>query len=299
VAAKGQAPAGARRGRIDVVATPIGHLGDLSARARESLAGADVVAAEDTRRTGQLLAVLGLQRPLVSLHSHNERERATALLARLATGEVIALVSDAGTPLLSDPGFDLVRRAVEAGFEVRPIPGPTAIAALLSVAGIPTERFSFEGFLPARGRERLERLAAMAREPRTMVFFEAPHRIAASLADCAAAFGPERAAVVGRELTKIHETLYRGTLAVLAARAAAEPEFARGELTFAVAGAAEPPPATGAASDPEARARLERVVAAAVRHLPASKAAALAAEATGASRDEAYALAVVYAARRG
>ncbi len=280
------------------MATPIGHLGDLSARARESLAGADVVAAEDTRRTGQLLAALGLHRPMVSLHAHNERERASGLLARLAAGEVIALVSDAGTPLLSDPGFDLVRRAAEAGFEVRPIPGPTAIAALLSVAGIPTERFSFEGFLPARPRERRERLEALAREPRTMVFFEAPHRIAGSLADCAAAFGPDRAAVVGRELTKLHETVYRGSLAGLAARAAAEPDFIRGELTFAVAGAVEAPAAAEATADPEARARLERVVAAAVRHLPASKAAALAAEATGASRDEAYALAVVHAARR-
>ncbi len=299
MAATGQAPAGARRGRIDVVATPIGHLGDLSARARESLAGADVVAAEDTRRTGQLLAALGLHRPMVSLHAHNERERAAALLARLAAGEVIALVSDAGTPLLSDPGFDLVRRAVEAGYEVRPIPGPTAVAALLSVAGIPTDRFGFEGFLPARARERRQRLDALAREPRTLVFFEAPHRIAESLADCAAAFGAAREAVVGRELTKLHETLYRGTLGELAARAAAEPGFARGEITFAVAGAPEASAEAGAATDPDARARLERVVAAAVRHLPASKAAALAAEATGASREEAYALAVAFAARRG
>ena len=177
-----QAGTGSTGGRLEVIATPIGNLSDLSSRARDSLASADVVAAEDTRRTGQLLTALGLQKPLISLHAHNERERSPALLQRLAAGERVALVSDAGTPLLSDPGFELVRLAAAAGHEVRAIPGPTAIAAALSVAGVPTERFCFEGFLPSKPRERETRLESLARESRTLVLFEAPHRIADTLA---------------------------------------------------------------------------------------------------------------------
>jgi 16S rRNA (cytidine1402-2'-O)-methyltransferase len=297
VASTAQAPVGGRIGRIDVVATPIGNLADLSPRAREALAAADVVAAEDTRRTGQLLQAVGLKRPLVSLHTHNERERGAGLLARLEAGQVIALVSDAGTPLLSDPGFDLVRRAVAAGFLVRAIPGPTAIAAALSVAGIATDRFCFEGFLPARPRERRETLAALAREPRTMVFFETPHRIAAALEDCAIAFGDTREAAVTRELTKVFESVYRGSLRELATRAAAGGDFCRGEITLVVAGAA-PVERAGGARDAGAEELLEKLVRAALEHLPASRAAALAAAATGASRDEAYALAVQFAAAR-
>ena len=288
----------AGQGRLDVVATPIGNLADLAPRAREALAAADVVAAEDTRRSGQLLATLGIAKPLVSLHTHNERERGDELLARLQAGAVIALVSDAGTPLLSDPGFDLVRRAAAAGVQVRAIPGPTAIAAALSVAGIPTDRFCFEGFLPSKSGERRARLAALAGETRTLVFFESPHRIAASLAECALVFGADRQAAVARELTKVFETTYRGTLAQLASRASAEPEFERGEITLVIAGA----PVLEAQQledDPQAaaarQAALERVVRAALVHLPASKAAAVAAAATGATRDQAYALAVRFA----
>jgi len=216
------------QGRLQVVATPIGNLADLSERAREALAGADVIAAEDTRHTAALLKASGIARPMISLHEHNEAHRVPALLARLAAGERVALVSDAGTPLLSDPGFELVRRAAAAGFEVSTVPGPSAITAALAVAGLPTDRFCFEGFLPARERERRGALGALAQEPRTLVFFEAPHRIAATLADMAAVLGPERAAVVARELTKAHETVYRGSLRELAARAAAETNFARG-----------------------------------------------------------------------
>jgi 16S rRNA (cytidine1402-2'-O)-methyltransferase len=271
-------------GRLQVIATPIGNLADLSARARAALAAADVIAAEDTRHTGALLKRLGLSKPLLSLHEHNESQRAGALLARLAAGETIALVSDAGTPLLSDPGFELVRRALQAGFEVSAIPGPSAITTALAAAGLPTDRFCFEGFLPARQRERRAALAALAHEPRTLVLFEAPHRIAAALEDLAAEFGGERRAVVARELTKTHETLYRGSLRELAARAQTDADLARGEITLVVEGSA--PAAAGA--DPE---RLRRTVALLVKELPPGRAAAIAAQLTGATRAEAYALA--------
>lgn len=273
------------RGRLDVIATPIGNLRDLSDRAREALAGADMIAAEDTRRTLGLLQALGISRPLVSLHAHNESRRAGELVERLREGDLVALVSDAGTPLLSDPGADLVRRALEAGVEVRPIPGPSAITAALAAAGLDVSRFCFEGFLPAAARERQARLAELADEPRTLVFFEAPHRIEESLVDFATAFGEGRPAAVAREVTKAHETFYRGTLGELAARARAEPSFARGEITLVVAGA----PAQPRRSD---TAALRRAVELLVRELPPGKAASLAARLTGASRSDAYALAL-------
>jgi 16S rRNA (cytidine1402-2'-O)-methyltransferase len=286
-------------GRLEVIATPIGNLGDLSPRARDSLAAADLVAAEDTRRTGQLLAALGLRKPLVSLHAHNERGREGELLERLAAGETVALVSDAGTPLLSDPGFGLVRAAAAAGIPVQCLPGPTAIAAALSIAGIATDRFCFEGFLPARAGERRTRLLALHAEPRTLVFFEAPHRIAEVLADAAAVFGAEREAAVARELTKVFETVHRGTLGGLAARATLDADMSRGEITLVVAGAPDvAPDAEGAPREAGAQAQLERTVQAALVHLPASKAAALAAEACDVPRAEAYALAVRLAALR-
>jgi len=199
-------------------------------------------------------------------------------------------VSDAGTPLLSDPGFELVRRAAAAGFEVQPIPGPSAISAALSVAGLPTERFCFEGFLPARASERRSVLAELAREPRTLVFFEAPHRIVAALEDMAATLGAARQAVVARELTKAHETLYRGTLEELACRARAEPNFARGEVTLVVAGAS---PAAGGAD----AQLLRRAVQLLSKELPPARVAAIAAQLAGATRAEAYALAVGSAGR--
>ncbi|MGH8300630.1 MAG: 16S rRNA (cytidine(1402)-2'-O)-methyltransferase [Steroidobacteraceae bacterium] len=274
---------GKPRGRLQVVATPIGNMGDVSARARQALEGAAAVAAEDTRRTGALLQALGIARPLLSLHAHNETQRVPDILARLAAGETIALVSDAGTPLLSDPGFELVRAAADAGFDVEAIPGPSAITTALAVAGLPVSRFCFEGFLPARERERRSHLAQLAGEPRTLVFFEAPHRIAATLADLAAELGSDRRAVVARELTKAHETLYRGTLAELAQRAASEDNFQRGEITIVVAGAA---PASTAVDT----ALLRRAVALLSKELSPGRAAAIAAQLTGATRGEAYAL---------
>jgi 16S rRNA (cytidine1402-2'-O)-methyltransferase len=271
-------------GRLQVVATPIGNLADLSARAREALSSADVIAAEDTRRTRVLLRAIGIAKPLVSLHEHNESQRTPELLARLAAGETIALVSDAGTPLLSDPGLELVQRAARAGFEVHAIPGPSAITSALAVAGLPTDRFCFEGFLPSRERERRTALAALAHEPRTLVFFEAPHRILRTLADMAAEFGAERPAAVARELTKAHETIYRGTLQELLARAQAEENFQRGEITIVVHGATAPT----AGVDPQL---LRRTVELLAPELPPGRVAAIAAQLTGATRAAAYALA--------
>ncbi|HXR89129.1 MAG TPA: 16S rRNA (cytidine(1402)-2'-O)-methyltransferase [Steroidobacteraceae bacterium] len=271
------------RGRLQVIATPIGNLDDLSARAREALESADVIAAEDTRHTLVLLQSIGVSRPLVSLHAHNERQRVPELLARLEAGETVALVSDAGTPLLSDPGFDLVREAARAGHDVYAIPGPSAITAALAVAGLPTSRFCFEGFLPARDSERRSKLAQLAGETRTLVFFEAPHRIAQMLADLVAEFGADRRAVVAREMTKTHETVYRGTLGELVARARDEPNFQRGEITIVVEGRAE--------VDTEVDTRLLHLAVELLsKELPAGRAASIAAKLTGAKRSEVYAL---------
>lgn len=270
-------------GRLQVVATPIGNMGDVSARARQALESAAAVAAEDTRRTGALLQALGISRPMLSLHAHNETQRVPEILARLSAGETIALVSDAGTPLLSDPGYELVHAATQAGIDVEAIPGPSAITAALAVAGLPVSRFCFEGFLPARERERRALLATLADEPRTLVFFEAPHRIAATLADLGQELGRDRRAVVARELTKAHETVYRGTLGELAEKAATEDNFRRGEITIVVAGAARETATVDTAL-------LRRAVDLLSRELSPSRAAAVAAQLTGATRAQAYAL---------
>jgi 16S rRNA (cytidine1402-2'-O)-methyltransferase len=275
-------------GRLAVISTPIGNLGDLSPRARDELAAAELVAAEDTRRTGQLLTTLGLSRPLVSLHEHNETERISELLERLRAGARIALVSDAGTPLLSDPGFELVRRVAQEGISIVAVPGPSAITAALSIAGLPTERFSFEGFLPARLAERRTRLAELAAEARTLVFFEAPHRIAECLEDMSAAFGATRRAAVARELTKVFETVYRGTLAELVVLARGDANFTRGEITVVAEGA---PRAVADTSQKQ----LDATLTVLLTELAPSKAAALAARLTGAKRNDAYARALALA----
>jgi 16S rRNA (cytidine1402-2'-O)-methyltransferase len=272
------------RGTLQVVATPIGNLADLSPRAQQALRAADLIAAEDTRRTQQLLHALGISRPLVSLYEHNEAQRIPELLERLASGQTVALVSDAGTPLLSDPGYELTRAAAAAGIRIEAIPGASALTTALAIAALPAQRFCFEGFLSARPVERRAQLAALAHEARTLVFFEAPHRIQATLADMAAEFGAARAAVVARELTKAHEQVYRGTLAELARQAAEQENFARGEITLVVAGAA---PATQHGADP---AQLRRTMELLLKELPPGRAAALAAQLTGATRAEAYAL---------
>lgn len=276
-------------GRLDVIATPIGNLADLSMRAREALAAADLVAAEDTRRTGALLRGLGLSVRLLSLHDYNEVARLAPLLDELRAGRVIALVSDAGTPLLSDPGFALVRAAVAAGIAVRPIPGPSALTAALSVAGLPVERFAFEGFLPARAAARRAALAQLAGEPRTLVFFEAPHRIEATLQDMAQLLGAQRHAVVARELTKMHESLHRGTLGELAAAAREDPNLRRGEITLVVEGGAAT--AVSVAHAQGTGALLMRTLQLLLPELPPGRAAAIAAQVAQVPRSEAYELA--------
>lgn len=267
-------------GRLHVVATPIGNLDDLSPRALRTLREVAVIAAEDTRHTQQLLAANGVRGHLLALHEHNEAQQLDALLARLAGGEDVALVSDAGTPLISDPGFRLVRAAREAGIDVSPVPGPCAAIAALSVAGLPSDRFVFEGFLPAKPGARREHLRRLANETRTLVFYESAHRIEESLADMAACFDDQRRAVLARELTKRFETVLDGTLAALFERVARDPDQRRGEFVVIVAGA-----------EPDAEHALRegrRLYAALVAHLPPSTAARVAAELSGAPRKALY-----------
>jgi 16S rRNA (cytidine1402-2'-O)-methyltransferase len=268
-------------GRLYVIATPIGNLGDLSPRAREILEACALVAAEDTRHTGTLLRHFSIATAMISLHEHNEQERATELVERLRAGAAIALVSDAGTPAISDPGYALVCAAVAAGIEVIAVPGACAAIAALSVAALPTARFCFEGFLPARDGARRARLKELALEERTLVFYESPHRIVEALEACAEIFGAERGGVIARELTKLHETVYRGKLAELLMRARQEPDFTRGEIVLLIAGAS---PAIAA----DAGADLDRVLNVLLEQLPLKQAAGLAAKLTGARDNEAY-----------
>src|SRR5579859_6309131 len=221
-------------GKLYVVATPIGNLGDLSPRAREVLSACALIAAEDTRHTGVLLKHFGIETPQVSLHDHNEASRAIEIIAYLSDGKSVALVSDAGTPAISDPGFELVRAVAAAGLPIIAVPGPCAAIAALSIGALPTDRFCFEGFLPARGAARRKRLQSLATEARTLVLYEAPHRVRETLEDCAAVFGGERSAVVAREITKMHETTYRGSLRDLLARADVDADFGRGEIVLAL-----------------------------------------------------------------
>ncbi|MGE8234506.1 MAG: 16S rRNA (cytidine(1402)-2'-O)-methyltransferase [Stenotrophomonas sp.] len=263
-----------------VVATPIGNLADLSPRAQEVLRSVAAICAEDTRHTGQLLSHFGISKPLVALHDHNEEAMAERVVARLLGGESLAVVSDAGTPLVSDPGFRLVRAARAAGVRVSPIPGACAAIAALSVAGLPSDRFVFEGFLPAKGAARRERLNKLAAETGTLVFYESSHRIAESLADMVAAFGAERPAVVARELTKLFETVLDGSLEQLLAKVLADDNQRKGEFVVMVQGAGD---------DEQARiAEGRRLYAKLNEHLPPSTAAKLAAELSGAPRKALY-----------
>lgn len=222
-------------GTLFLVSTPIGHLGDLTRRAAETLGAVSRVLAEDTRRSRKLLSHLGISTPLVSFHAHNEASRADAVLGWLAAGEDLALVSDAGTPLVSDPGCRLVAAALEAGHAVVPIPGPSAVLAALVASGLPSDRFTFLGFLPRKGPERAELLDRIASSPDTTVLFESPERTAALLGALADACGPGRRGVVAREVTKVHEEFVRGTLGELRGRF--EATSPRGEVTVVVEGA--------------------------------------------------------------
>jgi 16S rRNA (cytidine1402-2'-O)-methyltransferase len=225
----------AARGKLFVVASPIGNLDDLTPRAREVLGTADLIAAEDTRHTRGLLSRIGVEARLIAYHEHNERERVTELLERLESGATVALVSDAGTPLISDPGWRLVRAAREQGIDVVPVPGPSAAIAALCASGLPTDRFVFEGFLPRVDGPRAARLRELRAERRTLVLYESVHRLADTLAALVEHFGADREAVLARELTKIHEQFRSGTLAALAASLGADVPLL-GEFVIVIAG---------------------------------------------------------------
>lgn len=268
-------------GRLWVVATPIGNLEDIGARARDVLARVDLIVAEDTRHSATLLRHLGIATRVLALHQHNERERSGHLVDLLRAGKDLALISDAGTPLISDPGFRLVRAAHAAGVAVSPVPGACAAIAALSVAGLASDRFVFEGFLPAKAAARRTRLAELRAETRTLIVYESSHRVAATLADCVAIFGAQRRAVLARELTKVFETVLTGTLAELDARVHCDANQQRGELVLLVAGAEQ-----DAACALLAQGR--RVFEILRGELAPSRAAKLAAEITGAPRKELY-----------
>jgi 16S rRNA (cytidine1402-2'-O)-methyltransferase len=273
-------------GTLSVVATPIGNLRDLSPRAAACLRDADLLLAEDTRHTRTLLEACGIPRSqgsIESMHEHNERERVAGIVARLVAGTNVALVTDAGTPLMSDPGSLLVAAAARAGIEVVAVPGPCAAIAALSIAGLPANRFAFEGFLPAKKSARREALSRLVAEPRTLVFYEAPHRLTETLADLAAAFGNSRPASVGRELTKRFERVYRGTLAELAELSVGDADMTRGEMVIVVAGA----DAVDQGSEARDREATD-VLVCLLDELPVSQAARLAAKITGRSRKELY-----------
>ncbi len=261
-------------GRLYVVGTPIGNLQDLSPRALSVLGEVDLIAAEDTRHSGRLLQHFGIRRPLRSLHAHNESGRSAELLARLREGARIALISDAGMPLISDPGFELVNAARGAGIPIEVVPGPTALTAALAIAGLPADRFLFEGFLPAKSAARRRALAALRDQPRTVVLYESPHRIAACLADIAAELGADRGLCLARELTKRHETVLQGTAAELAAWAAEPGADRKGEYVVLIRGAETVP---GPANAIDHDLLLDTLAA----ELPARTAAKVAAKLTG------------------
>jgi 16S rRNA (cytidine1402-2'-O)-methyltransferase len=267
-------------GTLYVIATPIGNLGDLGPRAVEILAQVDVVLAEDTRHTAQLLRHFGLSRPMLSLHEHNENQKVDSIVSRLREGQAVALVSDAGTPLVSDPGFPLLRRLRDLQLPVVAVPGPCAAVAALSVAGLPTDRFAFEGFLPAKKAARLARLQALAAEQRTLVFYESGKRLGGMLTDSCLAFGEEREAAVARELTKLHESVYRGRLCELRQRAEHDPDMSRGELVVVVQGRIR-----GEVDDDQ---ELDSVLGILLPELPLSQAVRLACALTGLARNQVY-----------
>lgn len=273
-------------GILYIVATPLGNLGDMTPRAVTVLREVDLIAAEDTRHSTPLLRHFAIATPITSLHEHNEAQRIAALLDRLESGQSLALISDAGTPLVSDPGYLLVREARARGLRVSPVPGPSALVAALSVAGLPVDRFVFEGFLPARSGPRRARLGALAGESRTLAFYESPHRIRETLADMASVLGGGREAVLARELTKIHETVRGGALAELVELLERDPDQRRGEFVILVHGAPEQ------AGGDEREGELERQLAVLLRELPLKQAVQLAVKLTGRRRNEVYRLAM-------
>ena len=279
-------------GRLFVVATPIGNREDLTPRARRVLSAVGLIAAEDTRHSRRLLSSAGIGAPLRALHEHNEAEVVQDLVGVLKAGTDVALVSDAGTPLISDPGFLLVRACQDAGIPVVPVPGPSALVTALSVSGLPTNRFRFEGFLPRTSSRRRRVLERLRRESATLVFYEAPHRIVDALVDLEATFGPSREAVLARELTKLHETVIRAPLGELRALVAADPEQRLGEMVILVEGAPD------SVADAAADGQLDDILRTLLDYLPVKKAAAVAARLTGRKKNALYERALMIRGRR-
>ncbi|WP_193073699.1 16S rRNA (cytidine(1402)-2'-O)-methyltransferase [Pseudomonas sp. FME51] len=276
----------ATTGTLYVVATPIGNLQDLTPRALEVLNAVSLIAAEDTRHSGRLLQHFGVQTPTTACHDHNERGKSLRLVERMLAGEDLALISDAGTPLISDPGFHLVRMAREAGVRVCPVPGACALIAGLSAAGLPSDRFAFEGFLPAKAHGRRQRIQELAAEQRTWMIYEAPHRLLECLEDLFDLLGAERQVVLARELTKTFETIKGAPLGELVEWVRADADQQRGECVLIVEGAAQR--VDGDALDPAA----ERVLDILLTELPVKQAAALAAQITGLKKNRLYQLAL-------
>jgi len=270
-------------GTLFVIATPIGNMDDISARARETLDKVDLVAAEDTRRAGQLLTRLGIRNRLVSLHEHNEADRVEEIVEDLLSGRDVALISDAGTPLVSDPGYRLLAEIRRQDLPVSPIPGCCAAVTALSIAGLPSDRFLFEGFLSAKGSGRRRRLAELAHRTETLVLYESVHRVKDLLDDIEQVLDRDRQITVARELTKLHETIHRGTVGEVRELLDEDPGGEKGEFTIVIAGDPAPPDVEGA--------ELERVLGILLEEVSAKQAARLAAEITGASRNQAYRLA--------
>ncbi|MFT6957830.1 MAG: 16S rRNA (cytidine1402-2'-O)-methyltransferase [Halieaceae bacterium] len=263
-----------------IVATPIGNLGDISHRAVEVLRSADLIAAEDTRHSRHLLQHFAIDTPVFAYHEHSDDRAQQRILSVLGEGGTVALVSDAGTPLISDPGFKLVRQAQDEGFKVVPIPGACAAIAALSVAGLATDRFLYEGFLPAKAMQRESRLTALAQQTATLVFYEAPHRVIDALGAMVEILGANREAVLAREITKAFETVRRGTLAELQAFVAADPNQRRGEIVIVVAG--------GAKVEAVLDAGLERLLLQLADEMPGKRAAAIVAEFSGLRKNQLY-----------
>jgi 16S rRNA (cytidine1402-2'-O)-methyltransferase len=282
-------------GVLYVVATPIGNLQDIGRRALEVLESMDLILAEDTRHSAKLLGHFGIGTACRSFHEHNEARQVAQIVKRIAAGARVALICDAGTPLISDPGFRLVAALREGGYRIVPVPGPSAAICALSVAGLPTDRFCFEGFLPTKAGARRRLLQGLASEPRTLIFYESPRRLVSAVTDLVAEFGGERRAVLARELTKIHETVVGGTLTELLNWLEAHPEQRRGECVIVVGGA----PRAGDDAASEAHARdLLRVL---LEELPVRRAVAVAARLTGGKRNALYqqAIALTAAASKG
>ena len=268
-------------GTLYLVATPIGNLADLGHRAVEVLRLVDIVAAEDTRHSRKLLQHYQIDRPLIALHEHNERESASKLLEKLQSGVSIALISDAGTPLISDPGFNLVRLVREHGIKVVPVPGACALICALSASGLPTDRFTFEGFLPAKSSARCARLTQLSDETRTMIFYESNHRIVESLQDMSAIFGGDRQAVLARELTKQFETIRGGALSVLASWVSEDTQQQKGEIVVLVHG-------KEVSDNNEVTPEAEQILKILLDELPIKQAAKLSAKLSGVKKRSLY-----------